>query len=343
MKRILCVFFCLLNASAITYAAESKLTVPLDYGVIHNGLMSQLYTKEGGVARVWKDGKECSFLDLSNPRLSSHSDQIRFLNEIHAQIGIKMGGKCIPALQWRGELETLQKPTLANKGLELSFPITAFHAYDTSGAPLEIGELQQLLTKAVQPKLSELKISLPDAKNDFHHHVERYIPKSHQSVLNDLIQSLHFQKVAVEEEGLKLVFGFKTPASAKRSAEAEPVLTEDELKKWQAQWLSLEMTLENSLAKPPLDRQSDDVKALLKETFEEAGVAFESGLTAEEKPDPVRSFFKESWDRLAPLLRKASTKLPAAESLRYLTLISATDLLHEVDGIGLSLGIDDWK
>jgi len=76
--------------------------------------------------------------------------------------------------------------------------------------------------------------------------------------------------------------------------------------------------------------------------LQEAGSAFEQGLTAgkEGDHDPVRAFFNDSWDKLAPLLRTASKQLPGAEGLRYLTLIAATDLMYELEAIGAPLGLE---
>jgi hypothetical protein len=100
--------------------------------------------------------------------------------------------------------------------------------------------------------------------------------------------------------------------------------------------------LEKSLDQPPLDAQSAETKATLQELMQEAGVAFEEGLTQAEigKNDPVRAFFNQSWDKLGPVLRTASKQLPGAESLRYLTLIAATDVMYEIESIGAPLGLE---
>lgn len=324
-------------------AAESKLNLPLDYGLIRTALIQQLYTGEGGSARLWKDGKECSFLDLTDPRISGDNGQIKILNTIHARIGIRLSGKCIPAMEWRGDLQTLQKPTVAANGNQLSFPVTAIDAFDQNGTGLNIGELEQLIHKAVEPKLAELKIDLNEVRPDIQKNLARLVGAGQQAALEELVNSLHFKQVVADDKALQVGVIFKTLKPVKKAEVAEAAFSPEELQQWQSLWLGLEMTLDNSISKPPLEQQSEQVKLLLRETLQEAGQAFEQGLTqtvSKAEDDPVRIFFKQSWDKLAPLLRKASTNLPAADSLRYLTLIAATDMIYELDNIGSALGLE---
>ena len=80
----------------------------------------------------------------------------------------------------------------------------------------------------------------------------------------------------------------------------------------------------------------------MREVLQEADAAFEKGLTTEDSGDndPVREFFNSSWDKLGPLLRNASKRLPGAEGLQFLTLITATDLMYEVESITAPLGLE---
>lgn len=321
-------------------AAETKLTVPMDYSLIRNVLLSQLYTGEGATARVWKDGKQCSFLDMANPQISGENGQVKIRNSIHARIGMQFGGQCVPAVEWSGILQTLQKPNLDASGNVLSFPITAAQAFDQNGQMLNIGQLQELINKAVQPKLAGLKIDLHETRPDIVKTLQNYVDDSEK--LHEVVDSLRFVSVNATDKALQLSLGFNG-LSVKKSALANaPVLSSEELQQWQSIWLGWQMSLEQRLSQPPLDNQSAQTKELLSELMQEAGVAFEQGLTESEsgKNDPVRNFFSQSWDKLAPLLRSASNKMPGAEGLRYLTLIAATDLMYELEAIGAPLGLD---
>ena len=333
------VFSGLLNAKP----SDTSLNLPLDYDLLRSVLITQLYTQENSTARLWKDGKECSFLDLSDPRIQGEKGQIHISNQVHARIGVRLGGKCIPAVEWHGELKTTQKPLLEADGTQLSFPVTSIAAYDHQSQALKIGELEQLIHKAVAPKLAELKLDLNQSRPDIEQSLKRFIAADQADSLQQVINSLRFQKVNVGDKSLDVTLTFNLPKPGKHQPEQQTVLSSDELQQWQALWLGLDMRLQESLQHPPLQQKSEQIKNLLREMMEEAGEAFEQGLTedaSDKQHDPVHVFFKHSWEKMSPLMRQASTRLPAHDSLHYLTLIAATDGIYELDNLASTLGLE---
>lgn len=327
--------------SANTLAREVNVPVPLDYGLIRNVLISQLFTGEGQTARLWKDGKECSFLDLSNPQIAGQDGQIKIDNNVHAKFGAKMGGKCMTLVKWNGVLETLQKPTLDKTGTVLSFPVTSTNAFDSKGQKLDIAQLQELLQQVVAPKLADLKIDLNQSRDDIIKTLLPYVPAEDSEQLNDSVNSLRFSSVKVDDKNILLNLGFKANV---KPTDTRPVdaLSADELLQWQTLWQDWQASLEKSIAQLPLTNEMAANRDTLHSVLQNAGTAFEQGLTAdhEKGQDPVRQFINESWDQLAPLLRSVSQQLPGAEGLRYLTLIAATDLMYEVESIGSPFGLE---
>ncbi len=323
-------------------AAETGITVPMDYRLIRNILINQLYTGENAVARVWKDGKECSFLDLSNPKISAEQAQVKIENNVHAKIGLQLGNKCMSAIEWSGLLQTLQKPTLDASGSILSFPLTKAIASDLNGQQLNIKELQDLINKVVQPKFSDLKIDLNQSRGDIIKTLLPFVDDDKTEVLYDTVNSLRFKRVEVGDKALKLDIGFS--GKKKKAGDTQPVavFSADELQQWQIVWDQLEQNMEKSLSKPPLNQQTEADQATLREVFQQAGAAFTEALSEDSSggKDPVRKFFNESWDKMAPLLRTASNQVPGAEGLRYLTLISATDIMYELESFTAPLGLD---
>ena len=343
MKRIVLIVGLLFTGLANAKPSETVLNLPLDYDLIRSVLVSQLYTQENGTARLWKDGKECSFLDLSDPKVHGEKGQIHIANQVHARIGIRLGGKCIPAVEWRGELKTTQKPLLEANGTQLSFPVTSIAAFDHQSQALQLGELEQLIHKAVAPKLAELKLDLNQSRPDIEQSLQPFIDPDRAAGLQKLVDSLRFQKVSANEKSLDVGLAFNLPKSDSYKPDHQVILTAEELQQWQSVWLGLDMRLQESLQKPPLQHQSEQIKELLREMMQEAGEAFTEGLS-EDAPDnqhdPVHVFFKHSWETMSPLLRKASTRLPAYDSLRYLTLIAATDGIYELDHLASSVGLE---
>ena len=340
LLRPLLFITCVLVSTA-SFAREVTVPVPLDYRLIRNVLITQLFTGEGQTARLWKDGKQCSFLDLSNPQIGGEKDQVKINNNVHAQFGAKMGGKCTTLVKWNGILETLQKPTLDKTGNVLSFPVSSITAFDKSGQDLNIEQLQELLQQVVAPKLADLKIDLNKSRGDIVKTLLPYVSADDSEQLNDSVNSLRFNSVKADAKSILLNLAFTADIKTPNKKQA-PALTESELQQWQSVWQNWQTSLDKAITQAPLEGDLTTSRDTLRSVLLKAGKAFEQGLTTDsaEGDDPVRGFINESWDELGPLLRTASKQLPGAEGLRYLTLIAATDLMHELESIGSPFGLE---
>lgn len=56
--------------------------------------------------------------------------------------------------------------------------------------------------------------------------------------------------------------------------------------------------------------------------------------------DPVRIFFTDTWEQLAPILKTITNELPGIEGLRYITFIAATDAIYELQRLGAPFGLE---
>jgi hypothetical protein len=90
------------------------------------------------------------------------------------------------------------------------------------------------------------------------------------------------------------------------------------------------------------DAKSPELRDALMETLLESRSAFQAGLKEHDVngDDPVRVFFTQTWQRLAPQLKVLAKELPEIQGLRYLTFIAATDVIYELENIGAPLGLD---
>lgn len=339
-QKILLGSFLLLAAGSL--AAETRLAVPMDYRLLRSVLVSQLYTAGNETSHLWQDGKDCSFLDISNPQISGEAGQIKIDNTVHARLGLQLAGKCIPALTWNGVLQTWQRPSLADSGNVLRFPITRTTALDNQGQPLNNAQLQELINKAVQQKLADLKIDLDQSRGDIVKTLLPFVDAADTETLQDTINSLRFNQVEAGDKTLTIGIGFIGQNPEKPASQPVPAFTANEMKQWRAVWHKLEQSLESGLSQSSPLNQSKENQATLQAVLQNASTAFDQGLTENivNEEDPVRQFFDDSWDRLGSLLRKASTRFPGAEGLRYLTLIAATDAMYELDTFARPLGLE---
>ncbi len=339
MKYLLAVF-CSLLFTETAVANAYNLPLQLDYGLIKKVVVSQLYKGAGQSAKLWHDKHDCSHLTLSDLQVSGKEGQIRLLNNVNAQFGTHFGGQCITVVQWAGLLETLQKPTLNADHTILSLPVTKAVAYDKQGRQLNIDKLQELLKQVVEPRLSEINIDLNKSRADIERTLIQYVPETSVNDLKATIASLKFGSAEANDKNVSIKLAFDAPAKA---AAPKPVaaLTAAEQQQWQALWQEWNGFLTKAIEQASEDTQSEELRDTLTQILLESRTAFQAGLNNHNASgiDPIRVFFTDTWERLAPVMRILAKDLPEVQGLQYLTFIAATDVMYELDAIGAPFGL----
>jgi hypothetical protein len=322
-------------------ADQFNLPVQLDYSLIKKAMITQLYTGTGDVAELWNDRQKCSYLRLSNPRISGQQDQIKLLNNVEARFGTGIGGQCVTVFEWGGVLETLQQPAIDSTQSVLSLPVTKVSASDQHGQQLINHQLQELIKRVAEPKLSEVKIDLNKSRAGIEKTVAEFLPKENAAEVKEALKTIKFSSVNVNDNGIAIKLAFNAPAKvlAKKPAAA---LSDAEQQQWQAAWREWDAFLSKAIQQASDDAKSPELRDTLMEILLESRSAFQAGLKdhGANGEDPVRLFFTQTWQRLAPALRSLSKELPEIQGLRYLTFIAATDVIYELDNIGAPFGLD---
>ena len=322
-------------------ANQYNLPVRLDYSLIKKVLTTQIYKGVDNTAELWNDRHGCSFLKLSNPQLSGQQGQIKLLNDVHARFGTALSGQCVTVLEWGGILETLQKPTLNADRTILTLPVTQASAYDRQGHQLTIDKLQDLIKRVAAPKLAEAKVDLNQSRGDIERTVSEYLPKENAIEVKEILKTLRFADVDANDNGIGIKVSFDAPIKKIEKKPAAP-LTDAEQKQWQASWQEWDTMLGKAIQQASDDSNSPELKDTLMEILMESRNAFQAGLK-DHNPngdDPVRLFFTQTWQRLAPILRTIAKDLPEIQGLRYMTFIAATDVIYELENIGAPFGLD---
>jgi hypothetical protein len=331
---------CLMGLAKTASADPYNLPIQLDYGLIKKAVVSQLFTGQGGAAEVWNDKHKCSFLRLYNPRISGENGQIKLLNDVQAQFGKAFGGQCIPFIAWDGALETLQQPTISADQSILSLPVTKANAYDKQGRQLEIGQLQDLIRKVAEPKLAQVKVDLNESRGDIERTLTGFLPKENAGEIKQILSTLKFGGAQANDDGIKVNLAFDAPLKKVAPKPEAPFTAEQ--KQWQATWQEWDGFLSKAIDQAANETQSPELRDTLTEILLESRSAFQAGLKSHspESSDPVRVFFTDTWQKLAPHMRTLAKQLPEVEALRYLTFIAATDVMYELESIGAPFGLE---
>jgi hypothetical protein len=322
-------------------ANQFNLPVKLDYGLIKKVLTTQIYKGADNTAELWNDRRGCSLLTLSNPKISGQKGQVKLLNDVHARFGTAFGGQCVTVLEWDGILETLQKPTLNADRTILTLPVTQASAYDRQGHQLTINKLQDLIKRVAAPKLAEAKVDLNQSRGDIERTVSEYLPKEKAAEVKEILKTLRFSGVDANDTNIGISVSFDAPIKKIEKKPAAP-LSDAEQKQWQAIWEEWDTMLGKAIQQASDDTNSPELRDTLMDILMESRNAFQSGLKTQavEGSDPVRLFFTQTWQRLAPILHIIAKDLPEIQGLRYLTFIAATDVIYELENIGAPFGLD---
>ena len=326
----------------IAFSKQITLPIDLDYTLIKKELVNELYKGEGQTAEVWNDKNGCSYLRLTDLKVSGQQQQIKLQNHVQARIGATLGGKCLKLIDWQGILETLQQPTINKAKNELTLPITHVALSDLQGHQLNDEQIQALITQFVAPKLSGLKLNLSDSRADIEKTLHEYLPKENVAEVVSVLNTLKFAGVDAKEKSVAIVLAFNPPATKAGPKMPAAPLTEAEQKQWETKWQEWNAFLTKSIEQAVDDAKSPELKAALTQTLAEARGAFDKGLTTYDAKgaDPVRVFFANTWERLSPQLKELSQQVPEVKALQYITFIAATDVMYELEKIGAPFGLD---
>jgi hypothetical protein len=341
-KYLVSTVFSLLMIFAKSGVADQfTLPVQLDYSLIKRALITQLYKGAGNTAELWNDRQGCSYLKLSDPEVSGQNGQIKLLNNLQARFGTGLGGQCVTIFEWGGVLETLQQPTINSAQSVLSLPITKVTASDREGHSVSNNKLQELINRFVEPKLSAVKIDLNESRADIEKTVTEFLPKENANEVKEMLKTLKFSSADANDNGVAIKLAFNAPAKVAAKKPAAP-LSEAEQKQWQANWQEWDEFLSKAIQQASDDTKSPELRDTLMEILLESRSAFQAGLKEHDVngDDPVRLFFTQTWQRLAPQLKTLAKELPEIQGLRYMTFIAATDVIYELENIGAPLGLD---
>ena len=156
-----------------------------------------------------------------------------------------------------------------------------------------------------------------------------------------IVDSLALRSVAVETDALSLASSIEIPAIAATRPTAEPVLSAEELVRWQTVWQQWDAFLTFVIKASARDTTRDGTRAALSDVLLSARYDIVEILAASPRgPDPVPALFVQTWGRLAPVLREMHTELPGATALNYLSFIAAADALEAIQGLGPGSGLE---
>lgn len=335
----------LLVLSAQAWCVEIKVPLQMEYALLRQILLEQVYTGPNHTARAFDDGMKCNSLVLSDPKVASDAGRIRIISAAEANLGNVKDGQCSQALQWQGFIELVEQPVLAPGLSGLRFTIVDSKLYDREGErPIVAGTLWDWMKTYVHPRLEPLQLDLKGPLRELRSLLALMFPRENLDAIKSSLDTLAISDVRATDRGLALTLQFdvpgtRTPATA---PPPQPPLTPEEAQQVEAALDRWDAFLTFVVTQAAKDTELQDLRQALLAVLLEGRYDLAEALTSwtPGTPDPVRGLFIKSWKRLTPVLRRLSTSLPGAEVARYLSFITAGNALEALDQLGAQMGFE---
>jgi len=337
---------CGLMFASQAFAAVLEIPLELDYRIVEQALVEQMFSGPGHTAEVFADSTGCNRMVLSEPRATGADDgRLRLLTSFDAQTGTPLAGRCLLAKSWQGLIETLQTAGTDPQSSMVSFTIvesTILRAADQR--EVLPGFLKTWIQRYVHPRLGAVTVDLQPAVSGLREILESVIgdgraePHSGQAAPFSTLQLTDVRPAAA---GMIAVLALEVEdAAADWQPPVAPVWTEAELAQWDSAWQAWDGFATWLIKTLAVSAESASLSQALAETLLEARYELRDALARDERDrDPVRALFLHTWSRLAPLLHDVQLAVPGSRALPYATFISAGNALQTMDQLAPHLGL----
>jgi hypothetical protein len=344
MKRATILMVLAVTLLAVELAAAREVSLPLrfDNALVRRVLVNELFTGPEESMTALKDGSGCNYLILSDPQVRGVDGLLRVRSAARARVATAIGTQCLVLVDWTGFIETDQRAELDSQSPRVRFRTVDSRMLDADGEPASLtGVLWGWVSDHVHPRLDALAVDLEEPLADIRALLPLMLSPGDAGRSQGIVDSLALTSAGVEADAVTLTARIDIPELPAAAQASEPVLSEDELVRWQQSWQQWDAFLTYVVKASARDTTRDATRGELFDVLLSARYDIVAILaTAPEGPDPVPALFARTWDRLAPVLREMHTGLPGETALQYLSFIAAADALKGIQDLGPGAGLD---
>lgn len=326
------------------HAAAGELEIPLqlDYRIVHQALVEQLFTEPDSTANVFTDRSKCNSLVLSEPEVAgTSSGKVLITTRASARGGTPVAGRCLLPFNWRGRIEVLENAQL--QGNRITFQTADSRLLHEQEGKISVpGVLWGWIKQYVHPRLEATSVNLEPVLTGIQQMLDSALPPP-VTERESLPPPLTLKRVAATPTALATTLSLYAPTQRPtQPAISKSAFSEEELAQWDAAWQAWDGfgTWLIKLLFRDLVSSDPELRQALAEILLEARYDLREALAGDDRTkDPVRELFLKTWERLAPLLKDNSLAIPGGQALSYASFISAGDALAALDRAAPRLGM----
>jgi hypothetical protein len=342
LTTLISILVLLLTASLFTSPAIAetvRVPVKLDYPALRQLMLSQLFNTTDKSVEILNDSAACSTIYLSNPRLREDQQKLEITTYVKANIATAAFGNCTQLFNWEGDARLLTEPVIQPGGRTIRLKILSSQLYNPQGQLIS-GKIWELTSGQLLSFMNRYEIDLSPTINQLNQLLPDILDKRSALQISKISDSLKLAAIAIEADSIDVAIDLqidRLPASQEPVA----VLTPEEVQQLEANWQMMDAMLTFAVKHYANTTQQQELRDTLAEIFLDARYRLVDALTKQvtRRNDPVRHWFIDSWQELAPVLRQISLENPGQEPM-LISLLAATDALAILDRLGPSIGLD---
>lgn len=344
MRHSLAFILVIMLVSRPAAAAEQvSVSVPirLDYPLLQQLLVKQLFTGPDKSREVPNDAGECSQIVLTSPRLKPQDSNLEITARLAAQLGLKMFGNCFDVVNWEGSVSFLGTPIIVPGGTAIRMRTQGIWLTLANGNKLSSGWMWNYAQQQMRELFSSFTISLAPFTSNVGLLLPDLLPNRPQEQMQATLDSFRLADLQVTSDNLIASLNFTVEKVTERP-QAQPVFTPEELQQWEMRWQTMDALLVFAVKHYAASTRHAQLRSTLLEILLDSRYQLVAALAEPIDPgnDVVRTWFVESWSKLSPVVRSIALEQEGQEALVWISVLAATDALYALDQMGPQVGFD---
>ena len=326
-----------------TAAAKNEaVTVPLqlDYPLLRQLLVKQLFTGPDQSREILNDSSDCSAIVLTNPLVTPRGTTLEIVAQVSAHLGVSAFGECTALLDWQGSVGFLGLPVIQPGATSVRLEPQESWLVAADGSRVTSGKLWELAEGKLQSVLGSFTIDLAPYTEALGAMLPEVLPQRSAQQLQAIIDSLILGGIQVAPASLNVSLQFEIETLATPPPEA--VLSPAELQQWETRWQMMDALLVFAVKHYAAATSLEELRSTLLDILIDSRYQLRDALAAPVDPskDVVRTWFLHSWKRLSPVVRSIALEQEGQEHLLWFSVLAATDALYALDQLGPGIGLD---
>jgi hypothetical protein len=335
--------FLLLSASVIVspvIAENVRVPIKLDYPVLRQLMLSQLFNSADKSVEILHDATSCSNIFLSNPRLREKQKKLEITTHVRARVATAVLGNCTHLFNWEGDARFLTEPVILPGARSVRLNIVNTQLYNPQGQ-LITGQLWDLASGQLHPLMSRYQIDLSPTIEQLNTLLSDILSERSAVQIKKITDSLRLAAISVAADGIDVAINFqidRLPVTPEPAA----IFSTEEIQQLEAKWQMMDAMVTYAVKHYAKATHQQDLRDTLAEILLDARYRLRDALVTPvtRANDPVRHWFIDSWQRLGPVLRQINLENPGQDPMLLIRLLTATDALEALDRMGPAIGLD---